>query len=132
MINYYCSVQRKSIFPKTSKLVPYRHFHSQLRMKFAHLFTATVLVTVAAAHPQNYPRSEVEKLNLLSKRCQASVASSNKKRYQQRLSKRAAENSTVTIVTEAPYYDVIQNDTCVLSPEVTWGPYVYPNSYVIS
>lgn len=69
---------------------------------------------------------------MMSKRCENHAASFNKKRYDQRMTKRAvekrAENATYTITTEAPYYDVIQNDTCVLSPEITWGPYVYPNS----
>lgn len=69
---------------------------------------------------------------MLSKRCEAHAASYNKKRYDQRTSNMAmekrAENASYTITTEAPYYDVIQNDTCVLSPEITWGPYVYPNS----
>lgn len=40
-------------------------------------------------------------------------------------------NTTYQITTEAPYYDVIQNDTCVLTPEVTQGPYVWPRSQTL-
>ncbi|PSR82750.1 dioxygenase [Coniella lustricola] len=104
-------------------------------MRFMNLIRASCLAFIAAAHPQHHPRSEIDKLNLLSKRCQGPVAFSNKKRYEQRMRKRAeqktSENATYTVVTEAPYYDVIQNDTCVLSPEITWGPYVYPNSQTL-
>lgn len=97
------------------------------------LFTAVGLLSATTlAHPEVLPRGEMERRSMMSKRCAPSAASFNKKRYDQRMNKRAvekrAENASYTITTEAPYYDVIQNDTCVLSPEVTWGPYVYPNS----
>ncbi len=42
-----------------------------------------------------------------------------------------AGNTTVQIQTEAPYYDSIQNETCVLSPIVTEGPYVWPRSQTL-
>lgn len=95
-----------------------------------------LLATGALAHPKALPRSEVARRGTMSKRCEANAANFNKKRYDQRISKRRAEakraeNATYTITTEAPYYDVIQNDTCVLEPEVTWGPYVYPNSQTL-
>lgn len=97
------------------------------------LLVAGLLSAAAvSAHPQFASRAELEKNSALSKRCEAHAASFNKKRYEKRNAKRTAEkraeNATYTITTEAPYYDVIQNDTCVLSPEITWGPYVYPNS----
>lgn len=59
----------------------------------------------------------------------------NQKRYEKRnFAKRAIEaraNVTYQITTEAPYYEVIQNDTCVLTPEVTQGPYVWPRSQTL-
>lgn len=105
-------------------------------MKFNALAAASLLATGVLAHPRALPRSEVARRGTMSKRCEANAASFNKKRYDQRNSKmraeaKRAENATYTITTEAPYYDVIQNDTCVLQPEVTWGPYVYPNSQTL-
>lgn len=96
-------------------------------------FTAVgLLAPFATAHPDLRSRAELERHSVMSKRCAPSAAQFNRKRYEARMNKRAveerAENSTVSITTEAPYYDVLQNDTCVLSPEITWGPYVYPNS----
>ena len=43
----------------------------------------------------------------------------------------ARGNTTVQIQTQAPLYETIQNDTCVLSPEVTAGPYYWPHSQTI-
>ncbi|TLD20234.1 protocatechuatedioxygenase beta subunit protein [Venturia nashicola] len=40
-------------------------------------------------------------------------------------------NVTYQITTEAPFYEVIQNDTCILTPEVTQGPYVWPRSQTL-
>ncbi|KAK7711294.1 hypothetical protein SLS64_005316 [Diaporthe eres] len=105
-------------------------------MKFNAFAAAGLLATGVLAHPKALPRSEIARRGTMSKRCEANAANFNKKRYDQRISKRhaeakRAENATYTITTEAPYYDVIQNDTCVLEPEVTWGPYVYPNSQTL-
>lgn len=107
-------------------------------MKFNALATAGLLSTLALAHPEILPREEIARRGLMSKRCEGAAANFNKKRYEQRTNKKRAaaevkraENATYTITTEAPYYDVIQNDTCVLTPEVTWGPYVYPNSQTL-
>ncbi|KAJ5291129.1 hypothetical protein N7478_000380, partial [Penicillium angulare] len=35
------------------------------------------------------------------------------------------------IVLSAPYFETIQNDTCVLTPEVTQGSYVFPPSQIL-
>lgn len=43
----------------------------------------------------------------------------------------SGHTSTYEITAEAPYYDKIQNDTCVLTPEVTEGPYVWPRSQTL-
>lgn len=40
-------------------------------------------------------------------------------------------NATYTITTEVPYYEIIQNDTYVLTPEVTEGSNVWPRSQAL-
>lgn len=108
--------------------------------------TAGLLASAVMAHPEVLPKGEVARRSMMSKRCEGAAANFNKKRYAKRTNeKRAAaaaldeadmvakrgENASYTITTEAPYYSVLQNDTCVLTPEVTWGPYVYPNSQTL-
>lgn len=44
---------------------------------------------------------------------------------------RRKRDTTFTIHGAAPHYDFITNDTCVLSPEVTQGPYWYPPREVL-
>ncbi|CAN8106505.1 unnamed protein product [Discula destructiva] len=104
---------------------------------------AGLLANAVLAHPEVLPRAEVARRGMMSKRCEPAAAAFNKKRYEKRNvnkkreaealmpAERSTKNATYTITTEAPYYDVIQNDTCVLAPEVTWGPYVYPNSQTL-
>lgn len=69
----------------------------------------------------------------MGQKCARASAELNEKRYAKRMAKRAAEkekrwagsgNATFEIATGAPYYEVIQNDTCVLAPDITQGPYV--------
>lgn len=58
----------------------------------------------------------------------------NKKRWAAHNEKRslaARSNSTVVVTTEAPYYETFLNDTCVTTPEVTSGPYVWPRSQTL-
>ncbi|EKG20923.1 hypothetical protein MPH_01787 [Macrophomina phaseolina MS6] len=103
------------------------------------LFASVLLLSTVIAHPgPDHPvsHSELQRRAAVSKRCAPQVAQFNEKRYNARLRKRALDleergNTTYQITTEAPYYDVIQNDTCVLTPEVTQGPYVWPR-YAIS
>ncbi|RDW75531.1 intradiol ring-cleavage dioxygenase-2 [Coleophoma cylindrospora] len=103
------------------------------------LLAMACVASSVVAHPgPDVPlaRSEIVRRNDLSKRCASAAASLNQKRYTKRqLNRREAlearANSTVTITTEAPYYQVIQNDTCVLTPEVTEGPYVWPRSQTL-
>ncbi|KAL2694896.1 hypothetical protein Neosp_001485 [[Neocosmospora] mangrovei] len=91
------------------------------------------MVVSALAHTPISPNLAKRGANL-SKRCAAGVANFNKRRYERRSAenlKRRAQNSTFEIVTEAPYYDVLQNDTCVLVPDVTAGPYYWPRSEIL-
>lgn len=103
-------------------------------MKFNAILASSLLSAAAVvAHPEVLPRGEITRRSGLSKRCEGAAASFNKKRYAKQMAKRAwgSGNSTVAITSEAPYYDVLQNDTCVLSPEVTAGPYVWPVSQTL-
>lgn len=109
-------------------------------MKFNAIAAAGLLSSAVLAHPEVLPRNEIARRGMMSKRCEGAAGNFNKKRYEQRVNKKRAaaaaeakraENASYTITTEAPYYDMIQNDTCVLTPEVTWGPYVYPNSQTL-
>jgi hypothetical protein len=52
------------------------------------------------------------------------------KRHQVRKRDRA-ETTDFTIHAEAPTYDFIKNESCVLYPEVTQGPYWYPPSELL-
>lgn len=99
----------------------------------------TLLVGLANAHPHHEstsPELQARKSDL-SKRCAPAVADLNRKRWAKRNEERAAAlakrdgNVTVSITTEAPYYDTLQNDTCILTEEVTAGPYIWPQSQTL-
>lgn len=77
--------------------------------------------------------SELVRRDGLSKRCEASVAAMNKRRWAERQQKRQAEAPTGNsdIVADAPYYDSLQNNTCILTEEVTGGPYIWPQSQTL-
>lgn len=99
-------------------------------------FNLFLLVCVAIgvfAHsgPHKVPhRSIVQRQNQLSKRCADHVANFNKRRINRRW-EASGRNATFEITTEAPFYETVQNDTCVLTPEVTSGPYVWPRSQIL-
>ncbi|CAG8035984.1 unnamed protein product [Penicillium salamii] len=97
---------------------------------------AAGLLTLAAAHPGPHhqpSKREITRRHELSSRCASNVASFNSRRVKRNLSKRfpGSTNTTYQIQTEAPYYQTIQNDTCVLTPEVTEGPYIWPQSQTL-
>lgn len=103
-------------------------------MKFNSILLASLLsATAVVAHPEVLPRGEINRRSAMSKRCEGAAANLNKKRHAKQMEKRAwgSGNSTVEVTTLAPYFDVIQNDTCVLTPEVTAGPYVWPISQTL-
>lgn len=61
------------------------------------------------------------------------------KRHQMRKREQAAEalakrgnETTFTIHADAPRYDFIKNDSCILYPETTQGPYWYPPSQLLT
>ncbi|KAH9992392.1 protocatechuate 3,4-dioxygenase beta subunit [Xylariaceae sp. FL0662B] len=96
------------------------------------LFTVgAALLSGALAHSNHHlSYSELTRRASLSKRCESSVAAMNKRRWAQQHQKRA-DNTTWSITTEAPYYEVLQNDTCILTEEVTGGPYIWPRSQTL-
>ncbi|KAJ5923555.1 Intradiol ring-cleavage dioxygenase core [Penicillium verhagenii] len=102
-------------------------------MHYTKLAALAGFACVALAHPgphHGISKREVARRHDLSNRCSQHVARFNEKRWN--LNKRSHDhNTTVQIQTEAPYYDVIQNDTCVLTPEATEGPYVWPRSQTL-
>jgi hypothetical protein len=50
---------------------------------------------------------------------------------QKRHQLRKRETTDFTIHAEAPTYDFIKNESCILYPEVTQGPYWYPPSELL-
>lgn len=91
------------------------------------------LLGTTLAHPETLSPSEIQRRGAISRRCESNAASFNKKRYERRMAKRwaGAGNTTYEVHAEAPYYNTIQNDTCVLTPTVTEGPYVWPRSQTL-
>ncbi|KAF4545190.1 Protocatechuate -dioxygenase beta subunit protein [Lasiodiplodia theobromae] len=110
-------------------------------MKFTGALLATgLLFTAVESHPggHNVPRAEMQRRAGLSKRCANHVAQFNEKRYAKRMKakrslefERRSDNTTYQITTEAPYYEVIQNDTCVLAPDITQGPYLWHRAQIL-
>lgn len=102
-------------------------------MKTQSLALLSLLAAPIFAHKESSPAVYRRHADL-SKRCASSAASFNKKRYERRneavLAQRSA-NTTYSIVTEAPYYEVLQNETCVLAPDTTAGPYYWPRSELL-
>lgn len=59
-----------------------------------------------------------------------------KKRHEIRKAKRSipesvSKNATYVVHGVAPTYDFLKEDACVLTPEVSDGPYVYPESQLL-
>ncbi|KAJ5093149.1 aromatic compound dioxygenase [Penicillium angulare] len=107
-------------------------------MYFSSFIIAATVALTAIAHPGPDPiisRSEIHRRGQLARRCGDHVKTFNQHRMAKRnLHKRwegSGHNTTFEITTEAPFYETIQNDTCVLTPEVTRGPYVWPRSQTL-
>lgn len=103
-------------------------------MKLFNFVAAGLMAASSAmAHSDILSRSEVLRRGAMSKRCEASVGAFNKRRQAKRMAKRewGTGNSTVEITTDAPWFETIQNDTCVLTPEATEGPYFWPQSQTL-
>lgn len=104
-------------------------------MHYPKLVALAGFASIVLAHPgpeHVISKREIARRHDLSTRCSEHVARFNEKRWNRNINKRSHDhNTTIQIHTEAPYYDFIQNDTCVLTPEVTEGPYVWPQSQTL-
>ncbi|KAK0462979.1 protocatechuate 3,4-dioxygenase beta subunit [Desarmillaria tabescens] len=77
---------------------------------------------------------QLARRDLASARCARHVGEMQRRRIEKRaeaLTKRSGSYSSVTITTESPYYPTIQNDTCILTPEITTGPYIWTKSQTL-
>jgi protocatechuate 3,4-dioxygenase beta subunit len=111
-----------------------------VKMHTSLFLAAAVFASSAFGHPGPHPEPSVgEKIRRagISSRCEASVAAMNQKRWERTMEKRSLAardivyhdiNETTFVNHQHPFYHKIQNDTCVLTPEVTAGPYVWPRS----
>jgi protocatechuate 3,4-dioxygenase beta subunit len=105
-----------------------------MHMIFLLLASAAMTVLAHPGHHEPESHATIQRRGHLGRRCADHVATFNKRRMNKRsLIKRweGNHNTTFEIQTEAPYYENIQNDTCVLAPEVTRGPYVWPRSQTL-
>ncbi|RDW69752.1 protocatechuate-dioxygenase beta subunit protein [Coleophoma cylindrospora] len=103
-------------------------------MHFSSILVAAGLAASVSAHADHLSSQEIARRSGMSRRCADAAGIMNKKRHAKRMAKRSLEaraNSTVVITTEKPFYETIQNDTCILSPEVTTGPYLYAQSQTL-
>lgn len=109
-------------------------------MKFSSVILSGLVSATALAHSPSLSRRDLQHRDGLAKRCAGQVGQFTKKRQAKRHARRAAErqelsarsgNATFEITTEAPYYNDLQNSTCVLMPDVTQGPYVWPRSQTL-
>ncbi|PWY92293.1 aromatic compound dioxygenase [Aspergillus heteromorphus CBS 117.55] len=92
------------------------------------------LVVSALAHLGRHPSPrDVAHHAALSMMCADNVGQVGNARYKRNLARRWHDGNTTTVevTTEAPYYEIIHNDTYVLTPEVTQGPYVWPRSQTL-
>jgi protocatechuate 3,4-dioxygenase beta subunit len=106
-------------------------------MQYLSLLAILAATAAVTAHPGPHEALDFHELTRrsgLSKRCESQAAAMNSKRWLRHNERRSLAdraNTSVVITTEAPYYDVLQNDTCVLTPEVTTGPYIWPRSQTL-
>ncbi|CAI7596241.1 unnamed protein product [Penicillium glandicola] len=104
-------------------------------MHLSFLLSALALGASVVAHPGGHhmmSRRELSRRSAQGLKCRDKVSQYHQRRWNRNVARRwHGVNTTYSIQTEAPYYNTIQNDTCVLSPEVTEGPYVYPPSQTL-
>ncbi|KAI3006020.1 hypothetical protein CBS147346_4047 [Aspergillus niger] len=102
-------------------------------MRFFSVFVAATLASLAIAHPgphKKATRAEISRRQELSARCAQHAGEYNAKRRKRAFEKRQSD-TTIEATTESPYYKTIQNDTCVLTPEVTAGPFWWAESQTL-
>ena len=99
---------------------------------------ALSLALFTTAHPHHdLSVHELAAHSAINKRCAAKAGAFAMERRKRSLKKRSLgagifpRDTSVNITTESPHYATIQNDTCILVPEVTAGPYVWPRSEIL-
>lgn len=101
-------------------------------MRASSTILALALALSSTAHPHHdLSAREIAQHQAISKRCAAKAGAFTMARKKRSLAKRQTllpRDTSVNITTESPHYSTIQNDTCVLVPDVTAGPYVWPRS----
>lgn len=108
-----------------------------MRIVSAVILLASALLVTAHPGPHTpFKRSEAElaRRDLASSKCARHVGEMQHERIEKRaqaLAKRSSRFSSVTITTESPFYPRIQNETCVLTPETTTGPYIWSKSQTL-
>ena len=93
----------------------------------------------ATAHPGPHSQPDAVQLarrGAVAKRCSDTVGLMKRNRHAMRrralsLSDDDDGTTTYTITAEAPKYDFLKNDTCILTPETSPGPYIYPRSQTL-
>ncbi|KAI0484934.1 dioxygenase [Xylariaceae sp. FL0804] len=114
-------------------------------MKFIGLLATGLLsASVVVAHPHVETRSELQRKSAMANKCAGAAEALTKKRMAQRNHQNAAQQQKkgskhgsdigvmeTTHNANHPFYDTIQNNTCVLTPELTMGPYVWPRSQTL-
>ncbi|CAG8960184.1 hypothetical protein HYFRA_00010663 [Hymenoscyphus fraxineus] len=101
-------------------------------MHFSSALVVSAVLSAVVAHPGGHDVSpkEMVRRSGLSKRCESAAGAMNQKRWAAHQEKRSLASRDVTPapIHNEPFYKVIQNDTCILEPEVTAGPYFWPQS----
>ncbi|GKZ31309.1 hypothetical protein AbraIFM66950_011703 [Aspergillus brasiliensis] len=109
-------------------------------MKALLLGPALLLASFIQAHPGPHAKPDpvhLARRGALAKRCSDTVGLMKRNRHTMR--RRALSPSeddsggttTYTITADAPTYDFLKNDTCILTPETSTGPYIYPRSQTL-
>ncbi|KAK0186434.1 dioxygenase [Armillaria mellea] len=105
-------------------------------MKATTLTSLLVSALLAAAHPGPHAPSkrsqeELARRDFASSKCARHVGEMQKRRVENRAQGLTKRNTSVTVTTESPYYPTIQNETCILTPEATTGPYIWEVSQTL-
>ncbi|KAL4946412.1 hypothetical protein BDV06DRAFT_234017 [Aspergillus oleicola] len=103
-------------------------------MHHSTVFSFLALGAAVAAHPGGHSISarQMARNSELGLKCRDHVAQYHERRWNHNVVRRWHNHAaSYQVQTEAPYFETIQNDTCVLTPEVTEGPYVFPRSQTL-
>ncbi|PYI07975.1 aromatic compound dioxygenase [Aspergillus sclerotiicarbonarius CBS 121057] len=105
-------------------------------MKSLLLAPVLFLASIIEAHPGPHAQPDpvhLARRSALAKRCSDSVGLMKRSRHAMRRRDLSPSDGTTTytITADAPKYDFLKNDTCILTPETSTGPYVYPRSQTL-